>query len=35
MIWPTEMLIITGERRAIDYLLQPVLERFNRAMREE
>ena len=32
---PTEMLIITGERRAIDYLLQPVLERFNRAMRED
>ncbi len=32
---PTEMLIITGERRVIDYLLQPVLERFNRAMRED
>jgi len=32
---PTEMLIITGERRAIDYLLQPLLERFNRAMRED
>lgn len=32
---PAEMLVVTGERRAIDYLVQPLFERFNRAMREE
>lgn len=32
---PAEMLVVTGERRAIDYLVQPLFERFNRGMREE
>lgn len=32
---PAEVLIVTGERRAIEYLVQPIFERFHRAMREE
>lgn len=32
---PAEILIITGERRAIEYLVQPLFERFHRSMREE
>ncbi|MBL8698392.1 MAG: HlyD family type I secretion periplasmic adaptor subunit [Alphaproteobacteria bacterium] len=32
---PAEILILTGERRAIEYLVQPLFERFHRAMREE
>lgn len=32
---PAELLILTGERKAIEYLVQPIFERFHHAMREE
>jgi HlyD family secretion protein len=32
---PAEVLILNKSRRAIDYLLDPIAESFNRAFREE
>ena len=32
---PAEVMIRTGERRAIDWLLAPVTDRLRRALREE
>src|SRR3546814_18677346 len=32
---PAEVLIVTGERRAIDYLISPITDSMNRAFRED
>ena len=32
---PAEVMIVTGERTALEYLLEPIVASFGRALREE